>query len=78
MEYQSELDNAIGEYERAESMFNYASCDFDTDVAIILMNAATLKIKALRKVVTKYSKPDPQPETLTLLSKLFGYFKNKK
>jgi hypothetical protein len=44
------LKKAMMEYNDAVRMFNYAFAQIEIDVAIMLMEAANIKIKALRYI----------------------------
>jgi len=44
------LKKAMDEYNDATRMFNYASSPEEIDVSIMLMDAANIKIKALKRI----------------------------
>lgn len=56
------LKSAFSDYNDAMRMFNYASTPEDVDVAIVLMYAADIKIKALKHVTSDICKFEPISE----------------
>lgn len=56
------LQRAIEEYNDAVRMFNYANTPEDIDVAIALMYAADVKIRALKRVTVDFNSFEPISE----------------